>query len=96
MSKGIFQWIRDFIASSETLDFVEGAAAPEIYTDLIYTANVYGPVQFDEGEGTPIAAIQSWMQYKALADAQGINLVRNAGNTADTLLAWAPVTTTAA
>ncbi len=64
--------------------------------DLIYTANVYGPVQFDEGEGTPIAAIQSWMQYKALADAQGINLVRNAGNTADTLLAWAPVTTTAA
>ena len=45
--------------------------------DLIYTANVYGPVQFDEGPDTAITAVQSWMQYKALADAQGLTLVRN-------------------
>ena len=36
--------------------------------DLIYTANVYGPVQFDEGMGNPIAAVVSWMSNKAMAD----------------------------
>jgi quercetin dioxygenase-like cupin family protein len=59
--------------------------------DLIYTANVYGPIQFDEGEGTPIVAVQSWMQYKELADANGGGLVRNTYVNDSTLLAWAPI-----
>ncbi len=59
--------------------------------DLIYTANVYGPVQFDEGPGTPIAAVQSWMQYKELADESGTNLVRNTFEGDTSLLAWAPL-----
>lgn len=59
--------------------------------DLIYTANVYGPVQFDEGPGTPIVAVQSWMQYKALADASGIELVRSRFEGDSTLLAWSPL-----
>merc|ERR1712087_663590 len=36
--------------------------------DLIYTANVYGPIQFDSGKDTPIMAVFSWMQYKAMAE----------------------------
>ncbi len=59
--------------------------------DLIYTANVYGPIQFDSGVGTPIVAVQSWMQYKELADAQGVELVRSKVAGDDTLLAWAPL-----
>lgn len=59
--------------------------------DLVYTANLYGPIQFDEGPGTPIAAVMSWMQYKEVAEAAGIDLVRStfAGDTS--LLAWAPL-----
>lgn len=37
--------------------------------DLIYMANVYGPLTFDTGRGTPIAAVLSWMEYEALAKA---------------------------
>ena len=37
--------------------------------DLIYMANVYGPLTFDSGRGTPIAAVLSWMEYEALAQA---------------------------
>ena len=59
--------------------------------DLIYTANVYGPLQFDEGPGTPIVAVQSWMQYKELADAHGVELVRNTFDGDASLLAWTPV-----
>lgn len=59
--------------------------------DLIYTANVYGPLQFDEGPGTPIVAVQSWMQYKAMADAAGVTLVRNTFEGDASLLAWAPL-----
>ena len=59
--------------------------------DLIYTANVYGPVQFDEGPGTPIVAVQSWMQYKEAANAFGLKLVSNQFASDSTLLAWAPV-----
>ena len=55
--------------------------------DLIYTANVYGPVQFDEGPGTAITAVQSWMQYKELAAASGARLVRNTLADDSTLLA---------
>ena len=59
--------------------------------DLIYTANVYGPVQFDDGPGTPIGAVQSWMQYKELADASDLPLVRNTFEGDATLLAWTPI-----
>ena len=59
--------------------------------DLIYTANVYGPLQFDEGRDTPIAAVLSWMQYKEMADAAGIELVRNTFEGDASLLAWAPI-----
>ena len=59
--------------------------------DLIYTANVYGPVQFDEGPGTPIAAVQSWIQYKELVNESGINLVENTFEGDTSLLAWAPL-----
>ena len=64
--------------------------------DLIYTANVYGPVQFDEGPDTPIVAVQSWMQYKAMADAAGAKLVSNTFADDASLLAWAPVGSEAA
>ena len=59
--------------------------------DLIYTANVYGPVQFDDGPGTPIAAVQSWMQYKEMANSVGLQLVRNTFEGDASLLAWAPL-----
>ncbi len=64
--------------------------------DLIYTANVYGPLQFDEGPGTPIVAVQSWMQYKAMADSVGVKLVRNTFEGDGSLLAWAPLGESAA
>jgi len=32
-------------------------------------ANIYGPVSFDSGRGTPIAAVLSWMEYEALKNA---------------------------
>ena len=59
--------------------------------DLIYTANVYGPLQFDEGPDTPIAAVISWMTYKTMADAAGIDLVKNTFADDASLLAWAPI-----
>ncbi len=59
--------------------------------DLIYTANVYGPVQFDDGPEPPIFAVQSWMQYKMLADASGVELVRNTYAHDESLLAWSPI-----
>jgi len=31
--------------------------------DLIYTTNIYGPIQFDSGVGTPILDVLSWMGY---------------------------------
>ena len=59
--------------------------------DLIYTANVYGPLFFDTGPGTPIAAVVSWMDYVALAEAGGIKLVPNTFTNDSSLLAWAPI-----
>ena len=59
--------------------------------DLIYTANVYGPVQFDEGIGTPIAAVVSWMSYKEMADANNAPLVANIFPGDSSLLAWSPL-----
>ncbi|MCZ6712264.1 MAG: hypothetical protein O7B25_18020 [Gammaproteobacteria bacterium] len=64
--------------------------------DLIYTANVYGPLQFDEGPDTPIAAVLSWMQYKEMAEAAGVPLVRNTFADDASLLAWAPIGSAAA
>lgn len=37
--------------------------------DLIYMANVYGPLTFDTGRGTAIENVLSWMEYDALAKA---------------------------
>ena len=64
--------------------------------DLIYTANVYGPLTFDTGPGTPIVAVVSWMDYVALAEAGGIQLVPNTFSNDSSLLAWAPIGQSAA
>lgn len=45
--------------------------------DLIYIANVYGPIQFDSGVGTPVAAVLSWMTYLQMAQAGGAGLVKS-------------------
>lgn len=37
--------------------------------DLIYTANLYGPIQFDDGVGTPVTMVASWMTYLEAAKA---------------------------
>lgn len=42
---------------------------PTCKDDLIYTSNIYGPIQFDSGLGTPVMAVQSWMQYLEAAKA---------------------------
>ena len=59
--------------------------------DLIYTANIYGPLTFDSGVGTPIVAVVSWVEYVALAEAGGAKLVPNTFSNDASLLAWAPV-----
>merc|ERR1719247_3055165 len=56
--------------------------------DLIYTANVYGPIQFDSGLGTPVVMVQSWMQYLEAAKAFNSPLLASTfPNDATTLLA---------
>jgi len=45
--------------------------------DLIYTANIYGPLVFDSGPGTPVLAVLSWIEYLALAEAGGARLAPN-------------------
>ncbi|MXV90306.1 MAG: hypothetical protein F4121_13495 [Acidimicrobiia bacterium] len=64
--------------------------------DLIYTANIYGPIQFDDGPGTPVSAVMSWMQYKAAAAAAGHPLVANVFEGDSSLLAWSPLGSDAA
>ncbi|MDE0654648.1 MAG: hypothetical protein OXI26_13485 [bacterium] len=59
--------------------------------DLIYTANIYGPIQFDDGPGTPISAVMSWMQYKAAAADAGHPLVANVFDSDASVLAWSPL-----
>ena len=59
--------------------------------DLIYTANIYGPLVFDSGPGTPVEAVVSWMDYKTMAEEGGIKLVPNSNSNDKTLLAWAPM-----
>ena len=58
--------------------------------DLIYTANVYGPIQFDEGVGTPIAMVLSWMQYMQQAEEAKAPLVRSTFGDGG-MVAWAPL-----
>ena len=58
---------------------------------LIYTANVYGPLVFDSGKGTPVEAVLSWVEYTALAEAGGAKLVPNTSSTDASLLAWSPL-----
>ena len=56
--------------------------------DLIYTSNVYGPIQFDSGIGTPVELVQSWMQYLEAAKAFNSPLLASTWpNDATTLLA---------
>ena len=64
--------------------------------DLIYAANIYGPIQFDEGPGTPITTVRSWMQYKATAEAAGTPMVANVFEGDTSLLAWSPLGSDAA
>ena len=59
--------------------------------DLIYTANGYGPLQFDDGPDTPITTVVSWMTFKEMADTAGIELVRNTFPGDSSLLTWAPL-----
>lgn len=59
--------------------------------DLIYTANLFGPIQFDSGRGTPISFVFSWMTYKAMADAAGVRLLRSRFPEDGSLLAWEPL-----
>jgi len=59
--------------------------------DLIYTANVYGPIQFDSGVGTPVLQVLSWMQYLEAAKAFNSPLLASTfPNDEATLLAVAP------
>jgi len=44
-------------------------ATQPVETDLIYTSNVWGPIQFDSGVGTPPVAVFSWMSYLEAANA---------------------------
>lgn len=58
--------------------------------DLIYTSNVYGPIQFDSGVGTPVASVLSWMQYLEAANAFQTPLIASTfPNDQSTLLASA-------
>ena len=59
--------------------------------DLIYTANLYGPVMFDSGPGTQIESILSWKEYKGMAEANGIKLVPSSRSDDTSLLAWGPL-----
>ena len=43
----------------------------------MYLANIYGPVTFDTGPGTPILVVASFMDYVKIAADAGQPLVRN-------------------
>lgn len=59
---------------------------PDCKEDLIYTTNIYGPIQFDSGVGTPVAAVQSWMQYLEAAKAFNSPLIASQFPTDQTTL----------
>eukprot|EP00929_Paragymnodinium_shiwhaense_P014921 TRINITY_DN12290_c0_g1_i1.p1 TRINITY_DN12290_c0_g1~~TRINITY_DN12290_c0_g1_i1.p1 ORF type:complete len:434 (+),score=56.59 TRINITY_DN12290_c0_g1_i1:89-1390(+) len=45
--------------------------------DLIYTANLFGPIQFDDGVGTPPTMVLSWMSYLEMAKANASPLIQS-------------------
>ena len=55
--------------------------------DLIYSANVIGPLIFDEGRATSIYAVLSWMEYKNLDAEFGVALIPSSNPNESTLLA---------
>lgn len=59
--------------------------------DLIYYSNIYGPLAFDDGPGTPVTMVLSWIEYKAMAEAYGSKLVRCIHPDDSSLLASAPL-----
>ena len=59
--------------------------------DLIYTANIYGPLVFDTGPGTPVEAVVSWLDYKNMAEESNVRLAPNTNLSDNSLLAWAPL-----
>jgi quercetin dioxygenase-like cupin family protein len=58
--------------------------------DLVYLANIYGPVTFDSGPGTPILVVASFMNYVDIAESSGQPLVRNVFPDDSTLLVQQP------
>ena len=58
---------------------------------LTRTANIYGPLIFDSGPGTPVEAVASWLDYKTMAEESGVKLVPNSDSNDSSLLAWAPL-----
>jgi len=62
-------------------------ATQPVETDLIYTANVYGPIQFDSGVGTKVEMVFSWMTYLEAAKAFNSPLLANTFPDDPTLLA---------
>ncbi|MDE0841807.1 MAG: hypothetical protein OSA42_06390 [Porticoccaceae bacterium] len=59
--------------------------------DLIYYSNIYGPLVFDEGPGTPVTMVLSWIEYKAMAEAHGAQLVPSIHPNDSSLLASSPL-----
>ena len=59
--------------------------------DLVYYSNIYGPLVFDEGPGTPVTAVLSWMSYRDMAAAYGSKLVPCIHPDDSTLLASSPL-----
>lgn len=58
-----------------------------VETDLIYTANVWGPIQFDSGVGTKVEMVFSWMSYLEAAKAFNSPLLANTFDDDSCLLA---------
>lgn len=62
-------------------------ATQPVETDLIYTANVWGPIQFDSGVGTKVEMVFSWMSYLEAAKAFNSPLLANTFEDDSSLLA---------
>jgi len=55
----------------------ESTQAVEDGSELIYTSNVWGPIQFDSGVGTKVEMVFSWMSYLEAAKAFNSPLLAN-------------------
>lgn len=60
--------------------------------DLVYLANIYGPVMFDTGPGSQILVVASFMDYVDIAEQSGQPLVRNVFPDDSSLLVQHPTT----